>query len=101
MNLIERLKTVGKDYDFHDNALIYEAADEIERLERQVAQLEELLKEAYADADDVLRPRIAQLEAALREAESKVENLSDKLFDVLVQDMSRDKAIATINEVLK
>ena len=31
-DIVERLRSVGKDYDFHDNAYIYEAADEIERL---------------------------------------------------------------------
>lgn len=37
--------------------------------------------------------RIAELEAALSK-------FKDALFDVLIQDMSRDKALAKINEVL-
>jgi hypothetical protein len=31
-DIVERLRSVGRDYDFHENAYIYEAADEIERL---------------------------------------------------------------------
>ena len=38
--------------------------------------------------------RVAELEAALSK-------FKDALFDVLIQDMSRDKALAKINEVLK
>lgn len=38
--------------------------------------------------------RTAELEAALSK-------FKDALFDVLIQDMSRDKALAKINEVLK
>ena len=45
MTLIERLRKVGKDYDFHDNALIYEAADAIEALQAE----NERLKEAVAE----------------------------------------------------
>ena len=35
-DLVKRLRAVGRDYDFHENALIYEAADRIEELERHV-----------------------------------------------------------------
>lgn len=40
----------------------YEAANEIEQLRQRVQELEELLKESYKDADEVLRPRVAELE---------------------------------------
>ena len=34
-DIVERLRSVGRDYDFHENAYIYEAADEIERLRKE------------------------------------------------------------------
>jgi hypothetical protein len=36
--IVERLRNVGRDYDFHENALIYEAAGKIERLLEHIAQ---------------------------------------------------------------
>jgi len=45
--------------------------DLIANLER-VQKLQDLLAEAYADADEVLRPRVAQLEAQLAELEKAV-----------------------------
>jgi phage shock protein A len=47
--------------------------DLIANLER-VQKLEELLAEAYADADEVLRPRVAQLEARVEELRSALED---------------------------
>ena len=38
-DLVERLRAVGKDYDFHDNSLIYEAAARIASLETQRDEL--------------------------------------------------------------
>ena len=35
---------------------------ELEQLRQRVQELEELLKESYKDADEVLRPRVAELE---------------------------------------
>jgi len=37
-DIVERIRNVGRDYDFHENALIYEAADEIKRLREHIAQ---------------------------------------------------------------
>lgn len=37
--LIERLQSVGKDYDFHENALIYEAADALKQLQEEITAL--------------------------------------------------------------
>lgn len=34
-DIVKKLRDVGKDYDFHENALVYEAADEIESLRRE------------------------------------------------------------------
>ncbi len=42
-NIVERLRNVGRDYDFHENALIYEAADEIERLRAENERLRDKL----------------------------------------------------------
>ncbi len=36
-DIVERIRSVGRDYDFHENALIYEAATEIERLRKALA----------------------------------------------------------------
>ena len=38
-DIVERLRGVGKDYDFHDNALVFEAANEIERLRKQAEEV--------------------------------------------------------------
>ena len=37
-DLDQQLRAVGKDYDFHDNALIFAAADRIEQLQEELAQ---------------------------------------------------------------
>ena len=39
-DIVERLRSVGRDYDFHENAYIFEAADEIERLRERISELE-------------------------------------------------------------
>ena len=51
MTLIERLRKVGKDYDFHDNALIYEAADAIEALQAENEQWKVDFNEMKIDHD--------------------------------------------------
>lgn len=52
-DIVERIRSVGRDYDFHENALIYEAADEIERLrkkcDRQAMILRRLTPENFPD----------------------------------------------------
>ena len=53
-DIVERIRSVGRDYDFHENALIYEAADEIERLRASEAKLREALRRvrtAVVEAD--------------------------------------------------
>ena len=56
-NLAERATKLGL-----RDANLYQIFDRVEKLE-------ELLAEAYADSDDVLRPRVAQLEARVGELE--------------------------------
>jgi len=41
-DLAKQLREVGRDYDFHENALVYSAADRIEALEARVAELEDV-----------------------------------------------------------
>ena len=43
-DIVESLRSVGKDYDFHENAYIYEAANEIERLRSRSETLEAALR---------------------------------------------------------
>jgi len=46
---------------------------------KRIQKLEELLAEAYADADEVLRPRVAQLEEQLAKyAEAHKEAVADE-----------------------
>ena len=45
---------------------------DLPKLFDRVEQLQELLDEAYADADEVLRPRVAQLEARVDELEKEL-----------------------------
>ncbi len=54
-----------------------------------MGKLTEMVRAAQKSKPD----RVAELEAALSK-------FKDALFDVLIQDMSRDKALAKINEVL-
>jgi hypothetical protein len=61
-DIVERLRSVGKDYDFHDNAYIYEAADEIERLR---AVLKEIAEHPGPHADEATFWRSERARAAL------------------------------------
>lgn len=54
VDITERLRLNGTDWVFGDTAIT--ALKEIQQLRIRVAQLEELLNESYADADEVLRP---------------------------------------------
>lgn len=67
-DLIQRLRGVGHDYDFHDNALIYEAADALEKHQNEAtawevtvdnlkAEIETLKAQAAKDAADAGRYR--------------------------------------------
>jgi len=56
-DIVERLRSVGRDYDFHENAYIYEAADEIERLRAALQKIAQHDMQAIA---------IERLRAALR-----------------------------------
>lgn len=81
----------------------YEALVSVnEQLRRRVQELEELLKESYKDADEVLRPRVAELEkerdellAALEAGRRLIELISPFEGDVTRQ---IDKAIASVKE---
>ena len=42
--LVGRLREVGHDYDFHENALIYEAAEAITHLRAELAKAREALE---------------------------------------------------------
>ena len=53
-DIVERLRSVGRDYDFHENAYIYEAADEIERLRAALQKIAQ--HDMQAIAMDALRP---------------------------------------------
>lgn len=70
-DIVERIRSVGRDYDFHENALIYEAADEIERLRASEAKLREALK-TYAcrcgDGDCYVDEFVASCGRSAREA---------------------------------
>jgi hypothetical protein len=44
-DIVGRIRNVGRDYDFHENALIYEAADEIERLTEAFLQFIRVVNE--------------------------------------------------------
>jgi hypothetical protein len=48
------------------------AADVIEAQQKKLAEMKELLDEAYADADEVLRPRVAYLERQLADCQARV-----------------------------
>jgi hypothetical protein len=50
-DIVERLRSVGRDYDFHENAYIYEAAAEIERLR---AALKPFADRVFNDNGDIL-----------------------------------------------
>lgn len=53
--LMANVKPIGP------HKVLTDAIAELETLRQRVAELESLLKEAYADADEVLRPRVAEL----------------------------------------
>lgn len=67
-DIVKRLR--GPTQEFR--GLHEEAADEIDRLK-------DLLAEAYADADDVLRPRVADIEQQLAESQAREKVLLDAL----------------------
>lgn len=50
-DIVERLRGVGRDYDFHDNALVYEAAIEIERLREEIKDLKATIQNLRAVAN--------------------------------------------------
>ena len=50
-DIVERLRSVGRDYDFHENAYVYEAANEIERLR---AALKPFADRVFNDNGDIL-----------------------------------------------
>lgn len=86
----------------HARNLLSSSAIRLEQLRQRVAELESLLKEAYADADEVLRPRVAELEkerdellAALEAGRRLIELISPFEGDVTRQ---IDKAIASVKE---
>jgi hypothetical protein len=43
-DIVIKLRTVGEDYDFHENALVYEAANEIESLRHELAECEKVIQ---------------------------------------------------------
>lgn len=51
-DIVERLRSVGRDYDFHENAYIYEAANEIERLREALELADGALALVTAFEDD-------------------------------------------------
>jgi len=89
MNTIEKLRSVGQDYDFHDNALIYEAADTIESLQKRY-ELECKLRDEKID--ECLR-----LDLLLRECEEKLDR-GEKMTGQIEQYL--EKEIAELNEQL-
>ena len=46
-DLVKRLRDVGRDYDFHENALVYSAADRIEALTAENERLRAALREMF------------------------------------------------------
>ena len=52
-DIVERLRSVGKDYDFHENAYIYEAANEIERLREALEKIAAMDEICVTDFDGV------------------------------------------------
>ncbi len=46
-DLVSHLREVGRDYDFHENALVYEAADRIEAQAAEIKRLREALREVF------------------------------------------------------
>lgn len=52
-DIVERLRSVGKDYDFHENAYIYEAANEIERLRAVLQKIAAMDEVSVTDFDGV------------------------------------------------
>jgi hypothetical protein len=51
--LVERLREVGLDYDFHENALIYQAAARITALSTEVAEKDAALAELIKAANEL------------------------------------------------
>ena len=83
--LIDRLRIVGGVGD--------EAADTIERLETE--------RDAAYKIADHYRAKRDELERELAASQKQNVLLRDELFAVLVQDMSRDSAIAKIEALAK
>ena len=50
-DLVSHLREVGRDYDFHENALVYEAADRIEALTAENERLREALETIAEERD--------------------------------------------------
>jgi hypothetical protein len=60
-DLLKRLRAVERDYDLYDHDIIYEAADRIEALERELAE-ERRSREAAAAKAWEFAERIKELE---------------------------------------
>lgn len=81
--LIERLRTVAKDYNSRHNALVHEAADEIERLQSAINEKRESLMLTLQELDRAKAANKLALEA-----------LGNCVGDSLIGGIQRSAAIA-------
>lgn len=91
---VQQLRSVGRDYDFHENAFIYKAADMIESQAREIELLKydnELLRNlSFRDERDQLRKdlakdrhyfltEISRLHSVLAEREAEIAKIREAL----------------------
>jgi hypothetical protein len=67
-DIVERLRSVGRDYDFHENAYIYEAANEIERLRAVLRKIADGKRDADQSYATLFAEVVREARAALSDA---------------------------------
>lgn len=70
-DIVERLRSVGRDYDFHENAYIYEAANEIERLRAALRTIADGKRDADQSYATLFAELVREARAALSPAPSE------------------------------
>ena len=78
-DIVERLRSVGRDYDFHENAYIYEAANEIERLREALREYADRLQKG---ADHVVHYSLMETPRKLPNIATVVEISAGHLRDI-------------------
>jgi len=70
-DIVERLRSVGRDYDFHENAYIYEAADEIEQMRAALRKIADGKRDADQSYATLFAEVVREARAALLPTPSK------------------------------